>query len=79
VFFYDQPAFGSGLADGDETIVGPCSACLRCSGGRGWITEDDVPVLGLDLKTGAPWDNNMLNRIQRRFNNIPIIQIRTGP
>ena len=38
-FFSEKPVFGPGLADGDETMVGLCSAGLRCSGGRSWTTE----------------------------------------
>ena len=43
------------------------------------VNQNGAAVLGMDLKTGAAWSANALNQIQTRFNNIPVIQIRTGP
>jgi len=43
------------------------------------VNQNGVPVLGMDLKTGAGWSANTVNQVQMRFNNIPVIQIRTGP
>lgn len=43
------------------------------------VYQGNAPVLGLDLKTGgAGWSASQVSQLQMRFNNIPIIQLKTG-